>query len=752
MRAPPIWRYPVGEGAKRVTIGLLIVKIVFRLALSFELRALWHAMETVNRHFQAGYSQTAAEGLWRKVFRQVAEYYPGFNTSVIAFAIGIAVYFAWSREPDGVIVMALCAVMGVAFLGLRHRTISGLGGVWILFVLALGIGRGVWHSAAAETPRLPQTERTYRIEGWVSAIEKSGKSERYVVETLAVRGLAEAEYPKRLRIRITKRPEPPILVGDTINWLVAAKAPPAPVVPGGYHSGRAAYFKGIGGFGFGYGAPEAQADAELGTIDMARRGIARWRYGLADRVMAKAPPETAGLQAALMTGVRRYIPAEQTDNLRVAGLAHILAISGLHMALLAGGTYSALAFIFACILPLSRRYDVRKFAAMAAIGAASFYLILSGASVATQRAWVMSTIFFLAIILDRRAVSMRSVCVAALITLALKPESLMSVGFQMSFAAVAALVAVYQTWQTYRPAYSHRGIGRRAVDFMSSLSVTSLVAGFATGGFALFHFNRFASYGFVGNLLAMPLFSLFVMPLAVLSLLLMPLGLEAGPLFLMGKALEPILTAAEWVAAWPGAMAYIGAAPNWVLPVYALGFVALCMGRRGWRVLGLALIVMAFAGWGRASAPDLRISESGKVAFWAPLNSDDEKPLLFVGSQRPDRYGREQFAQRAGLPDADWAPYEDRVAQCDALACRAQIGAWKISILQHPSEVPEECAASDLVILSVRIAGPVARRNCDAVLVDEMSLRETGALDVYLKDRLTTKPARPPKEARRAWD
>ena len=709
-------------------------------------------METVDRHFQGGFSQTTPLEFWRNQLSENLAFFPGFNTAVIAFAIGIAVYFAWPIEPDWRVAAALCIVSGGAYWALRSKIGAGLGSVGLIFMLALGIGRGVWHSAAADAPRLPQAERTYRIEGWVSAIEKSGKSERFVVETLAVRGMTAADRPKRLRIRITKRPDPPISVGETINWLVAAKAPPAPVVPGGYDPGRAAYFKGIGGFGFGYGAPEAQADAELGLRENMRRAVARWRYGLADRVMAKAPEETAGLQAALMTGVRRYIPAEQTDNLRVAGLAHILAISGLHMALLAGGTYSALAFFLACILPLSRRYDVRKFAAMAAIGAASFYLILSGASVATQRAWVMSTIFFLAIILDRRAVSMRSVCVAALITLALHPESLISVGFQMSFAAVAALVAVYQAWQTYRPAFSRRSLGRRVVDFISSLSVTSFVAGLATGGFALFHFNRFASYGFAGNLLAMPLFSLFVMPLAVVSLLLMPLGLEAYPLFLMGKALEPILRAAEWVAAWPGAMAYIGAAPNWVLPVYGLGFVALCMGRGIWRLIGLALIAAAFAGWGRAPSPDLRISESGKVAFWAPPNVEGDKPVLFVGSQRPDRYGREQFAQRAGLPDADWAPYEDRIALCDALACRAKIGPWQISILQHPSEVPEECAASDLVILSVRSAGPVARRGCDAVLVDESTLRETGALDVYLKHRLTTKPARPPKGRRRAWE
>jgi len=235
-------------------------------------------------------------------------------------------------------------------------------------------------------------------------------------------------------------------------------------------------------------------------------------------------------------------------------------------------------------------------------------------------------------------------------------------------------------------------------------------------------------------------------------LLAMPFGLESAPLYLMGKSLEPILSASDWVAGWPNPMAYIGAAPDWVLPAYALGFVALCMGHRWWRVVGLAFMILAFAGWGQAPTPDLRVSEDGKVAFWQRLEAGERKPVLFVGSRRSDRYGREQFVQRAGRTGTDWAPYENRIAQCDSLACRAEIGSWKISILQSPSEVPEECLAADLVILSVRRAGPVARRNCDAVLVDETTLRETGALDVYLKDDLNIKPARPPEERRRAWD
>ncbi len=674
---------------------------------------------------------------------------PAFNVGVVFFSIGIALYFGFGFEPDIRLVALTIGLLAALCWAFRARV--GFAPLCLMLLIFLGVGRSAWHSAAVATPNLPNYERTYRIQGWISDVERSGRGERYVVEIADIRGFSAAEQPKRLRIRVTKAAEPPLRAGDTLNWLVSAKAPPGAAVPGGYDPGRAAYFKGIGGFGFAYGAPERETDLTLGRWDDLRRCVARWRNGLADRVMDAAPEDTAGLQAALMTGVRRHIPPEQTESLRIAGLAHILAISGLHMGLLAGGTFTFATFLLACILPLSRRYDIRKPAAGIGILAATTYLVLSGASVATQRAWVMAVIVFLAVILDRRAVSMRSVCVAALITLTLHPESLVSVGFQMSFAAVAALVATYQFWQRYRPAFAPANRRRRTLNFFTSLSVTSLVAGFATAGFALFHFNRFARYGFAGNLLAMPLFSLAVMPLAVIALLAMPFGWESAPLWLMGKALEPILLASDWVAGWPGSLDYVPAAPDWVLPLYAIGFCALCMGKSGWRAFGFVTILIAFAGWRQMDAPSLRVSESGQVAFWSVPEDGEGAPVLLVGSKRSDRYGREQFARRAGSPEAEWESYAKTIATCDALACRARVGAWQISVLQAPSEVEAECAVSDLVILAVRSAGPVARRGCEAVLIDETSLRDTGALDVYLRDTLTIKAARPAKAKRRPW-
>ncbi|MEP1230048.1 MAG: ComEC/Rec2 family competence protein [Litorimonas sp.] len=713
---------------------------------------------------------------------RIAQYRPKFEGKIIAFAAGIVLYFAMPFEPS----IWLCAN---TFLGLAliywflNRRVSELSGaVLCVLIMSMGVGRAAIHSSAVKAPRLPDYERSYDVTGWISDVDRSGTGLRYHIDVESIKNIATKNTPRTLRVRLARVPDTALAAGDSLFIRTIAKAPPGPVVPSGYDPARKAYFDQIGGFGFAISTPEKRPDIKLGLGGNIKRHIARRRYSLARRINAQAPPQTAGLQAALMTGVRRYIPQTQIDNLRVAGLAHILAISGLHMGLLAGGTYAAITFLLAWITPLSRRYDIRKAAAIIGALAAGFYLVLSGASVATQRAFIMAIIVFLAVILDRRAISMRSVAVAAGITLWVHPESLVSVGFQMSFAAVAALVVTYQTWQKYRPLYRPRNYMRRIADFFTSLSVTSFVAGLATGGFAVFHFNRISRYGFIGNLLAMPLFSLAVMPLAVVSFIAMPFGLEAVPLELMGFAIGYILRAANWVASWPNAMAHVPSAPSHVLAVFAVGFVAICVGRF-WQCLGGVVIMVVCVGiWSHTPRPDLRVSEDGRVAFWLEEGRSQDGRLqdstavdatLMVDRRRADRYGREQFAQMAGRPDSLWQDYERSFADCDALACRFKLRGKTVSVMKHPSEVIRECTDVDLAILTEREAGPVARRRCEqqgrAVFLDAKTLRQSGALNIYfggdankpakrtgeteLEPRATIRlePSRTAARARRPW-
>jgi len=659
--------------------------------------------------------------------------YQNFDWGVATFATGIALYFALPFEPNLKVLLGVCAVLGLILWAAERFVFRLYPIVLILLLLAAGIGRAAWHTQAACEPILPKYERSYVVKGWIETVEKSGTGFRWQLRVHEMSWLKPEVTPKRVRIKAKTEG---FEAGDGVSIRAIISAPPGPVVPEGYDPARRAYYKQIGGYGFAIGKPTPYEVKITSITERYSRSLVRFRYGLADRIRAKAPPETAGLQAALLTGVRSYIPQEHTDALRVAGLAHVLAISGLHMGLLAGGSYFMATLLLAMVAPLSRRYDVRKPAAIIGALAATAYLILSGASVATQRAYIMAMIVFLAVILDRRSFSMRSVAVAALITLMFHPESLISVGFQMSFAAVGALVAVYQAWQTYRPAYSHRGV------------VTSFVAGTATSGFAVLHFNRIANYSLFGNLFAMPIFTFLVMPAALVSLIAMPFGLEAVPLAVMGWGLSVLLKVASWVATWPGAILHVWAAPAWIIGLFGLAFLFMTLGQGLRRYLGFGLAALCFVIWSQTPRPDMRISDEGRVAFW----DNTDKNTLYVGRKRSDRYGREQFMQKAGLVNSDVERYQDELALCDKLACRFEVKGRRVSVVEHPSEVPLECETSDIVILTQREAGPVARRGCGAKLLDQRIFRISGAHDVYISTQgIELRPANKKGRRQRPW-
>lgn len=668
-----------------------------------------------------------------------------FDVLVIGFGVGIALYFGLSFEPLLWPIWASCLVLGLGLWVTRRSSHDlWIWGALILSVL-VGISHSAFHTQSEETPRLPSFERSYEVSGWVESIAASGKGVRWHIVVEDMSRLAPYETPQKVRVRLGAKHVEAAMAGDNVRLVANLAAPPGPVVPEGYNPAKRAYFEQVGGFGYAISVPDVTPMPE--RVGLIRR-IAHTRYSLAKRINDTAPEATAGLQAALLTGVRRYIPPEQTDALRVAGLAHILAISGLHMGLLAGTAFFVFTYLLVHIAPLSRRYDVRKFAAGLGIVAATAYLILSGASVATQRAYIMAVIVFLAVILDRQAISVRSVSVAAFLTLLLHPEALTSVGFQMSFAAVLALVVVYRTWQDHKPIQARGGWVTRFRNNAVSLSVTSLVAGAATAGFALFHFGRIARYGLAGNLLAMPIFTFAVMPLGIIALVALPFGLEAWPLWAMGKSIEPLIAVSKWIAGWDGALARVRAAPGWVIGAYGLAFILVLLGERRGRIIGAVLMLACFIGWSLHPIPDIRVSEDGRVAFW---ESDDFQQLI-VSSERADRYGRDQFSEKAGQGDVEVLAMAKSDAPCDALACRFEVQGRKVSILNHPSEAAAECLASDLVILTVRDVGPEVRRSCQAKLVDGRTLRLLGSLDIYLDKDIRWAGTKKPPAKRRPWD
>ena len=365
--------------------------------------------------------------------------------------------------------------------------------------------------------------------------------------------------------------------------------------------------------------PTSSISARYRSVLRLKIPIANLRAAVGDRIETALPGDTGEIANALITGDRQGIPDETTEALRQSGLGHMLAISGLHMALVAGAVFGFLRGFFALSPNLALKRPIKKWAAAGALAAAAFYLVLSGASIATQRSFIMMAVMLVAVLLDRRAFSVRNVAVAATIVLFLTPEAILTASFQMSFAATLALIAGFEVIAERRrqrlaigpPA--ERTLARTIFSLIGGLLLTSILAGLATAPFAAFQFNRTAPLSLIANLLAVPALSLLVMPMALVAVVLMPFGLEGPPLGVADFGIAYITRVADNVAAWTGSAGLVPTAPVASLLLVSLGLVWLCLWRQRWRlaglpIIGLGLVVAAFG-----PHPDLLVTEEGET-------------------------------------------------------------------------------------------------------------------------------------------
>lgn len=475
------------------------------------------------------------------------------------------------------------------------------------------------------------------------------------------------------------------------------------------------------------------------------RALASYRWQLAERIRDKAGAETGGIAAALLTGDRSGVRPEDAETLRVSGLGHILAISGLHMALFAGGIYFVVRLALASIDRYARAHDPRKPAAAIALLAATGYLILSGAAIPTQRAWVMAGVVLIGVMLDRRAFSMRSLALAAMVVIFLAPESVVEAGFQMSFAAVAALIAVHEVWSKLRPEVSSgSSLLGRATDAFGGLAMTSVIAGGATGAFAAFHFQRIAAYGLIANLAAMPVFTFWVMPAGVIALALAPVGLDGPALAVMDLGLDIVLAIGRWTESLSGAGVSVIAADGKVIALYAIGFAATTLGLGLIRAAGLATCAAALGLWVLKSPSDLMITDDGVV-----IARFDDSGAFQASSLRASRFERNVFLQRAGQ---EGAGITRASLACDPAGCvGTTLDGVVIAFADTAESLAEDCQLANLVVYAGSVS-PWRTRRCQALLVSAEELSANGSLEFETRDgRLTLRGAAQDQRRDRIW-
>lgn len=653
-----------------------------------------------------------------------------FLWAPVAMAAGIGAYFTLHREPPLWVgtVVALAAL--VLFAAARRKAQALLVPVaGVLLMAASGFALASWQTARVDAPVIEKQTRPVQVTGRVVTHERHGSAMRLTLDQLKIEGLPADHTPARVRLTIrTGGAEG--LPGDRVSMTAIVTPPPPPSAPGDFDFARHAFYNRIGGFGYALSPVRYEGEAAAGLVERVGFVLDRLRLRIAKRIEATLSGNSGPTASALLTGLRGAMDRDVVEALRDAGLAHLLAISGLHLGLVAGFVFYLVRLGLALVPGLSLNHPIKKHAAAAALVAAAGYLVLTGATVPTRRAFIMVAAVLAAIMADRVALSMRLVAIAAIIVLATDPASLLGPSFQMSFAAVVALVAVYEGPAGRWIHAGRGGIAGRAVAYAAGVLLTTAIAGLATAPVAAFHFNRLAAFGLAANLVAVPVVALWVMPAGLIALALMPLGLDALPLLAMGAGIDLVIAVAREVAAWPGAAWSVPAMPLASLVLFAGAGLWLALWRGFLRLAALAPALIGVALAVRHVPPDLLIHGQAEVVA-ARL----EDGRLALSTRRRERFDTTIWLARNGQDRA--APWPELGVssggrlRCDDWACLYRKNGQTAAIIFDPAALEEDCQNADFVIAFTPI-----RRKCTrpARVVDLFDLRRRGTTAIRLTD------------------
>lgn len=646
----------------------------------------------------------------------------------VTFGFGVAIYFILPSEPPGWIIPTTLPLIGFWCWQFRkalkktRKPPLGIALTLGLVSMLVGFGISQLRTYQVEAPTL-ERRGAYMVEGEIRLVEPKVRGERLLLDHVWIEDLAVEATPKRIRFT-RRKADPSFHPGDRIRARVMLMPPSAPSEPYGFDFARRAFFEQLGAVGYSLKQPELVTRAKEWRWSTA---LASLRQAFAAKIDAAIDGPAGAVATALLTGLRGAIPDQVWQDMQAAGMAHLLAISGLHLGLVAGTVFFAARIILALIPPLALRWPTKKVAAIVALVIALIYLLLTGATVPTQRAFIMTSLMLLAVMMDRNPFSMRLVACSALVVLMSQPESLLGASFQMSFAAVIALIAVYETGFG-RPPAGATGLDWRLLMYVVGVVLTTIIASTATAPLAIYHFGRLPTFSILANVVAVPLTAFWIMPLGLLGMLLMPFGLAGWCLVLMGIGIDLMLDVAAWTAALPGAVVMVPRPPLASLVLVLLGGIWLALWRTGWRRLGLTLVAVGLVLAAVHRQPDILIDARGLLIA---ARVDDDR--LALSPWKKDRWVTKGWLRGAGQAEA--APWPETrtlqsdVLRCDEWGCIYRRAGHQIAFTRVAEALPEDCARNDLVISYPRIE---ACRS-DTVLIGPNALRAAGGLAFWLE-------------------
>lgn len=698
--------------------------------------------------------------------------------SPVFLGAGAAFWFLAASDFPVVLSLLCLLVLTVALL-VTSNSRAALRATFVALALVVcGMLSAQFESWRASTVILDSSVTT-TVTGRVERREGDGRGRyRYVLEVMGTEAPEVKRPPERITA-IVRGADTPFEIGDIITGRARLTPPAGPALPELNDFSFGSYFDGIGANGFFYGAPD-RVDLSTGPPAVARstsEALLEWLYRLrsriGDRIRSILPGDTGAFAASLVADERRAISDQTTEALRQSGLAHIIAISGLNMALSAGIFFVGLRMIFSLIPGIAQAWPTKKIAAAGALLAVTAYYMISGFAVSAERAFIMMAIMLIAVFFDRPSISLRNVALSALVILAVSPSEVLGPSFQMSFAATLALVAGYDLWKM-RPmrenAFAKLPIMKpffMVGGFFGGILLTSLIGGFSTALFSIEHFHRLTAYGLPANLAAMPVISFIVMPFGMIAMLLMPFGLDGWAWQVAGTGLGLVIAIANTVSGWGGNID-VGRLSGWYFPTAVLGFLLLTLLKtRLWHI-GMAIVAistLAVVMLPSGVAPNVTIAEDGglvAIVDGETMASNRTKPPAFIFEQWKRALAIEEHRQpvMVGMSNAPAAlqgkrPQLSPDQQNDAREAMRQAiatnppshfsclkAAWcttlldngkTLTVINNAAYLGPACDTADIVVTPVRLRFDRCRSG--ALLFTGETLRKTGAVELRFTER-----------------
>jgi len=623
-----------------------------------------------------------------------------FVLAPVFLAIGIALYFDRTTEPERFIDAFVLGVVLIIMSGLSYIRSSGLYArfmaafLMMMSFVAFGFGLADYRTSSIQTPMLKEKIFGSVVTAIVTDIEKQERATRLYLQ---IEKSSDSEVKALKNIRVSHRGEIPetLKAGDLVELKVVLNPPSKPLYPGGYDFGRVAYFKQIGAVGY-----------SISDISIIKEGQGTYFFENARQTLSKTiyahieKDENASVINAFMTGEKKAIPEPVLERIRASGLAHLLAISGLHVGFVAGIIFFLVRGLLALNPYMALEWPIKKIAALFALLGAAYFTFIVGAAVPTQRALIMTGLVLFAVLIDRTAISMRLVALAALIILIIKPEELLNLSFQFSFAAVVALVWFYQmAGGALGYYYATSNWALKAVLYFVGLALTSLIAGLATAPFSLFYFNHFALYGVLANMLAVPVMGMIVMPFVLFTYLFMPLGIEALPLAIVDYGVTWILAVADYTASLEGAVIELPSWPHSAFILFVLSGVFLCLFKGiVSKLCALACILMGILMAYQIDYPDIIINAEKDII--AVRDSTNE---YWFSNVRREKFMTDMWMSRFHQTEKHrWPKKEESQKnapiQCDDQGCLYFKEADIIAFPKSIDAIFTDCTKADFVI------------------------------------------------------